>query len=63
MLPATPEAMLIHHIDNLDAKVAMVQEAIESDLNEDEEFTSWHPVLARHFYKRPFAENEEEDEL
>ncbi len=64
VLPATPEAMLIHHIDNLDAKLAMVREAIESDLNEEEEFTSYHPVLARHLYKRSFNEFEDsEDEL
>jgi len=70
VLPATAEAMLIHHIDNLDAKLAMVCEAIEADLNKDEEFTSWHPVLARHFYKRSFPSDkepsqkvEEEDEL
>ncbi len=52
VLPSTPEAMLIHHLDNLDAKQAMVSEAIESDQNQAEEFTGYHPILGRHLYKR-----------
>ena len=52
VLPATPEAMLIHQIDNLDAKLAIVQEAILADLNEAEDFTNYHQVLERHLYKR-----------
>ena len=52
VLPATPEAMLIHQIDNLDAKLAIVQEAIGADLNEAEDFTNYHQVLERHLYKR-----------
>jgi len=56
VLPATPEAMLIHHVDNLDAKTTMVLEAIKSDKNLDEEFTEYHRALERHFYKvRPAA--------
>jgi 3'-5' exoribonuclease len=51
VLPATPEAMLIHHIDNLDAKVNMVKEAIASDRNLDETFTEYHSALQRHLYK------------
>jgi 3'-5' exoribonuclease len=52
VLPATPEAMLIHQIDNLDAKLAIVQEAILADLNEAEDFTNYLQVLERHIYKR-----------
>lgn len=52
VLPATPEAMLIHHVDNLDAKTTMALEAIRADKNLDEEFTEYHQTLARHFYKR-----------
>jgi 3'-5' exoribonuclease len=52
VLPATPEAMLIHQIDNLDAKLSIVQEAIASDMNEAEDFTNYHQVLERHLYKR-----------
>ncbi len=51
VLPATPEAMLIHHIDNLDAKVNMVKDAIASDRNIDETFTQYHSALQRHLYK------------
>jgi len=51
VLPATPEAMLIHHVDNLDAKTTMVLEAIKGDKNLDEEFTEYHRTLERHLYK------------
>ena len=60
VLPATPEAMLIHHVDNLDAKTTMVLEAIRGDKNLDEEFTEYHRTLERHFYKvRPAAAKDE----
>jgi len=52
ILPATPEAMLIHQIDNLDAKLTIVLEAISEDLNQAEEFTNYHQTLERHLYKR-----------
>jgi 3'-5' exoribonuclease len=52
ILPATPEAMLVHQIDNLDAKLSIVLEAIDQDLNEDEDFTNYHQTLERHLYKR-----------
>jgi 3'-5' exoribonuclease len=51
VLPATPEAMLIHHVDNLDAKVNIVKEAIAQDKNIEESFTEYHNVLQRHLYK------------
>jgi len=52
VLPATPEAMLIHQIDNLDAKLTIVLEAISRDLNQAEDFTNYHQTLERHLYKR-----------
>jgi len=52
VVPATLEAMLIHHIDNLDARVSIVREAIDSDLNQAEDFTGYHQTLERHLYKR-----------
>jgi len=65
VLPATSEAMLIHFIDNLDAKLAMIEEAIEADWNQNEEFTGWHQVLERHIYKRRVKDikTEGDDEL
>jgi len=65
VLPATSEAMLIHFIDNLDAKLAMIEEAIEQDWNQNEEFTGWHPILERHIYKRRVKDikTEGDDEL
>jgi len=62
VVPLTPEAMLIHHIDNLDAKLNMVIDAIDSDLNRAEKFTGYHQILERHLYKgrlKPESGNEE----
>jgi len=61
ILPATPEAMLVHHIDNLDARVTIVLEAISGDLNEAEDFTNYHQILERHLYKRRPDEGEDEE--
>jgi 3'-5' exoribonuclease len=61
VLPATPEAMLVHQIDNLDAKLAIVDEAISSDLNESEDFTGYINVLERHIYKRRPDQGGEEE--
>jgi 3'-5' exoribonuclease len=55
VLPMTPEAMLIHQIDNLEAKTHMVLKAIDQDPHTNEEFTAYHKTLKRHFFKGPFV--------
>lgn len=53
VLPATPEAMLVHMADDLDAKVNIAVTAIADDQNQEEEFTQYHKTMNRHFYKDP----------
>lgn len=50
-LPATAEAIMVHYLDNLDAKLAMVFEAIESDLDESSDWTGWVPALETRVFK------------
>lgn len=41
-LPATPEAIMVNYIDDLDAKMNFVADAVENDGGEDD-WTSWKP--------------------
>jgi 3'-5' exoribonuclease len=50
-LPATPEAIAIHHLDNLDAKVSMMLRAIETDDNADSNWTDYQRALETRVYK------------
>jgi 3'-5' exoribonuclease len=50
-LPATAEAIMVHYLDNLDAKLTMVFEAIESDLDEASDWTGWVPALETRVFK------------
>ncbi|MFO8056642.1 MAG: HD domain-containing protein [bacterium] len=52
VVPMTPEAMIVHCSDQLEAKTKILLTSIEEDPNQDEEFTQYHRTLARHFYKR-----------
>jgi len=60
VVPMTPEAMIVHIADNLDAKTQIVLAAIEDDPNADEEFTQYHRTLGRHFFKSPRRKGGEE---
>lgn len=60
IVPKTPEAMVLHYLDNLDAKANIFIHAISKDRNESEEFTSFHQVMRRNIYKgRPDEESED----
>ncbi len=48
--PMTPEALLLHYADDMDAKFNLVVRAIEQDRSE-EEFTSWNSIMGRPLYK------------
>jgi len=50
-LPATAEAIMVHYLDNLDAKLAMVFGAIDSDLDEASDWTDWVPALETRVFK------------
>jgi len=48
--PKTKEALLIHQVDDLDAKLSAFDEHIEGD-NSDSEWTTYHRLLERYLYK------------
>lgn len=56
--PKTREAMLVYYLDDLDAKLKMMDMHLESD-NTAGDFTSYHRVLQRGLYKG--GERSEED--
>ncbi len=51
VVPMTAEAMIVHNADNLDAKTQIALTAISEDPNQEENFTQYHRLLGRHFYK------------
>jgi 3'-5' exoribonuclease len=58
--PKTREALLVNFLDDLDAKLKMMSQHLESDSGEGD-FTSYHRVLQRGLYKGgpPATENQE----
>ena len=52
VLPATPEAIALHHLDNLDAKVYEFTRAIAEDPNPDSNWTEWNKMSDRKLYKK-----------
>ncbi|MCA9135373.1 MAG: HD domain-containing protein [Planctomycetales bacterium] len=52
-LPATLEAIALHHIDNLDAKITSFTSLIEADLTNNENWTNYHPSIGRKLWKKP----------
>ncbi len=50
-LPMTPEAVALHHLDNLDAKVQEFSRTIEEDPNGKSAWTHFIPRLERKLYK------------
>ena len=51
VVPMTAEAMIVNHADNLDAKTEICLASIAEDPNDAEQFTQYHRLLNRHFYK------------
>ena len=49
-LPMTPEALLLHYADDMDAKFSVLTIALGQDKGE-EDFTPRNPVMQRHFFK------------
>ncbi len=46
-IPVFEEAMLLHHLDNLDSKMETIKNALKRDLHSSSEFTSWVSPLER----------------
>lgn len=50
-LPMTPEAMALHLLDNLDAKLHNFKQLVEEDLNRQSSWTTYQPSLNRKIFK------------
>jgi 3'-5' exoribonuclease len=50
-LPAMPEAVIVHHLDNLDAKVTMMLSEIEADPNPSSDWTEFVRPLETKVFK------------
>jgi 3'-5' exoribonuclease len=50
-VPHTLEAIALHHLDNLDAKLAAAISIIQSDIGGDENWTNYYPAMGRKFWK------------
>ena len=51
-LPVTLEAVALHHIDNLDAKLTSYRSVIESDVSADGNWTNYSPSIGRKLWKK-----------
>jgi 3'-5' exoribonuclease len=50
-LPMTLEAIALHLLDNLDAKIYSVAQILREDVSSESNWTSFNPALARKFFK------------
>jgi 3'-5' exoribonuclease len=51
-LPVTLEAVALHHLDNLDAKITSYTNVIESDVAADGNWTNYNPSVGRKLWKK-----------
>jgi 3'-5' exoribonuclease len=51
-LPMTLEAVALHHLDNLDAKIHAFSQLMREDPNVDSSWTQYHANLGRKLYKK-----------
>ena len=52
VLPMTPEAMVLHHLDNLDAKIGQYKTLQDAITDPKEKWTTWSNALGRRLYRR-----------
>lgn len=50
-VPQTLEAIALHHLDNLDAKLSAAISVIQSDVGGDQNWTNFNPAMGRKFWK------------
>ncbi len=60
--PKTPEALLVHMVDNLDSKMAGMVEAIAAQGSDDEAWTPYSRILERHIYRRRLGSDDRKPE-
>ncbi len=51
-VPVFPEAMLLHHLDNLDSKMECIRSMVEKDRHHEGHWTSYNPSLDRAVLKK-----------
>ncbi len=56
--PMFPEAMLLHHLDNLDSKMEAIRHAVKRDSGNDSEFTGWIASLERSLLRKDLYLND-----
>lgn len=54
--PKTIEAMLLHHIDNLDARVEIFHDAVRNAGAADGDWTGYEPTTGRHVLRKPLGD-------
>ena len=52
-VPMSMEAIALHHLDNLDAKLHSVRQLISEDVNKSSNWTVYYPSIGRKLYKGP----------
>jgi len=57
-LPAVPEAVAVHYLDNIDAKVYMFFKEIDDDRDPESHWSNYSRVLSSKVYKIPVAGNQ-----
>ncbi len=57
-LPMTLEAVALHHLDNLDAKIHSFHQLMRDDPNFDSPWTLYHANLGRKLYKGPASKDD-----
>lgn len=57
--PKTPEALLVHMVDNLDSKMAGMLEAIGPVGDDDDAWSEYSRILERYIYRRRLPSNDE----
>ena len=55
-LPMTAEALAVHHLDNLDAKIAAFRAAMLKDRDAESRWTEWNRMFERRLFKGHAAE-------
>ena len=50
-VPMTLEALMLHYLDTLDAKIHHFEKMIDEDANKDSSWTVYHPNIGRKIYK------------
>lgn len=60
-VPMTPEAMVLHQIDNLDAKLHEFTRSIEDDVNKQSAWTPYSPRMERKLFKGRGKKSADED--